>query len=130
MCSHLFLFDPHQNSRAVITSPCLPPFQNAAHPAFDESVAGDYIPESTFVKIAERLPRDWVRLGVKLGVPYTTIERLRVRHTADYLPAVMEMFGIWQRSKGREATKRALKRALVDMNFGRLAVECFNDVQI
>ncbi len=89
-----------------------------------------YIPEEDRVKIARRLPRDWMHLGVKLGVEYSVLEALRRKHAPNYVPAALEMITIWQGSKGGEATRRVLKKALVDIGFGRVAVECFPDEKI
>lgn len=96
----------------------------------NSSVLAEIIPEAIFVKIAERLPRDWVRLGVKLGVSFSVLERLRYKHEPDHVPAALEMFGLWQILMAREATRKKLKQALVDINKGRIAGECFPDVKI
>lgn len=104
--------------------------ERRAVPGQHSVISGDYVEEAIFVRIAERLPQDWIRLGIKLGIDYTKLEQLRHKYPSNYLSASLEMFGLWQRSKGKSATRRALKKALVDMNFGRLAVECFPDVMI
>lgn len=83
------------------------------------------IPRSALETIAERMPRDWFTLGVKLGVPSTQLERLRSKHSFNHVPAALEMLSLWQQIKGRLATRRALKDVLVRMEYGRLAKELF-----
>ena len=83
------------------------------------------IAEGDLLKIAERVPRDWQHLGIKLGVEYSILENLRTTHPSDTRSAAMEMFGIWQRTKGKHATKKALKTALLELKYGRVANEVF-----
>ena len=100
-------------------------------PPFPSSRQGlhEHIPSSSFEKIAERMPRDWFTLGVKLGVESTQLQKLRTKHSFDHVPAALEMFGLWQQTKGRLATRKALKDVLVKMEYGRLAYELFPDVK-
>ena len=95
-----------------------------------ENSLAEFIPEADLIKIAQRIPIDWTHLGIKLDVEYSILEGLRRRYSTDYVPAVLEMFHIWQRSKGREATRRVLKKALIDIGFARVAVECFPNERI
>ena len=83
------------------------------------------IAEGDLLKIAERVPRDWQHLGIKLGVEYSILETLRTTHPSDARSATMEMFGIWQRTKGKAATRKALKQALLNLKYGRVANEVF-----
>lgn len=89
----------------------------------------EHIPSSVFEKIAERMPRDWFTLGVKLGVESTRLQKFRTKHSFNHIPAALEMFGLWQQTKGRLATRKALKDVLVKMEYGRLAYELFPDVK-
>lgn len=88
----------------------------------------EHIPSSAFEKIAERMPRDWFTLGVKLGVESTQLQKLRAKHSFNHVPAVLEMFSLWQQTKGRSATRKALKNVLIRMEYGRLAIELFPNV--
>ena len=87
------------------------------------------IPSGVFEKIAERMPRDWFTLGVKLGVESTRLQKLRTKHSFNHVPAALEMFGLWQQTKGRLATRKALKDVLEKMEYGRLAFELFPDIK-
>ena len=89
----------------------------------------EHIPSSSFEKIAGRMPRDWFTLGVKLGVESTQLQKLRTKHSFNHVPAALEMFSLWQQTKGRLATRKALKDVLVKMEYGRLAYELFPDVK-
>ena len=83
------------------------------------------ISDDVMLKVAAGLPREWIRLGVKLGVEYTTLVNLGDKYLGDYIQAVLEMFAIWQRVKGPAATKQALKRALMELGYSRLAKQCY-----
>jgi hypothetical protein len=89
----------------------------------------EHIPSSSFEKIAERMPRDWFTLGVKLGVESTQLQKLRTKYSFDHIPAALEMFSLWQQTKGRLATRKTLKDVLEKMKYGRLAYELFPDVK-
>ena len=116
------------------TSPPVPPERPIPVPltaTFPTTRSGlhEHIPSSSFEKIAERMPRDWFTLGVKLGVESTQLQKLRIKHSPDHVPAALEMFSLWQQAKGRLATRKALKDVLVKMKYGRLAYELFPDVK-
>ena len=98
-------------------------------PTFTQHGLHEHIPSSSFEKIAERMPRDWFTLGVKLGVESTQLQKLRTKHSFNHVPAALEMFSLWQQTKGRLATRKALKDVLVKMEYGRLAFELFPDVK-
>lgn len=83
------------------------------------------ISDEVKLKIAAGLPREWIRLGVKLGVPYSPLVQLEGKHSGDYIQAVLEMFAIWERAKGAAATKQVLKRSLMELGYSRLARECY-----
>ena len=89
----------------------------------------EHIPSSAFEKIAERMPRDWFRLGVKLGVESSLLRKLQSKHSFNHVPAALEMFSLWQQTRGKLATRKALKDALVKMEYGRLAHELFPDIK-
>ena len=113
------------------TGPCGTPQFPMYSPPFAPTQQGlhEHIPSSSFEKIAERMPRDWFTLGVKLGVESTQLQRLRMKHSFNHVPATLEMFSLWQQTKGRLATRKALKDVLVKMEYGRLAYELFPDVK-
>ena len=83
------------------------------------------ISEEELMIIAERIPREWQRLGIALGIQYSVLESIRRKHSSDTLAASMEMFATWQRLKGDKATRIALKEALNFLNYGRLVQELF-----
>lgn len=105
----------------ICTGPVLGP---AGQVHFNDTTP-QQISDDVMIKIATGLPREWVRLGVKLGVEYSTLVQLGEKHSGDYMQAVLEMFAVWQRLKGAAATKQALKRALMDLGYGRLARQCY-----
>ena len=89
----------------------------------------EYIPKSELDTIAERMSREWFTLGIKLGLGYTQLRNLQTKHSGkDQVQACLEMFSLWQQTKGRSATRKALKDVLVKMEYGRLAKELFPDV--
>ena len=67
---------------------------------------------------------------MKLGVEYSTCSRLKAKYGDNYEGAVLEVIATWQRLKGVAATKKVLKRALIDVGFGRLASECFPHIKL
>ena len=83
-------------------------------------------PEPTFrdselLMVAQRIPQDWQNVGIKLGLMFTTLENIRVKHPFDCQQAAMEMFSVWRRTKGEQATRAALKDALMCVGYGRVA---------
>ena len=96
----------------------------------EEAVLSD----EQMMTIAERIAcYDWQRVGIRLGISYIQLESLRKVHSADPSAAVMAMLAKWL-EKGRKEKhtsaemKRALKSALEEMKFGRLAGEIFPDI--
>ena len=89
----------------------------------------EHIPSSAFEKIAARMPRDWYPLGLKLGMDSFLLGKLRSKHSFNHVAAALEMFSLWQQNKGKLATRKALKDALVKMEYGRLAHELFPDIK-
>ena len=124
------------------TSPPVPPPQpieissTVAYPSHHPlSVSGarssgrhEPIPSSTLDILAQRLSRDWFTCGIKLGVDSTLLLNLQSKYPNDAKSACLETFNIWQQSKGRSATRKALKDVLVRMEYGRLAGELFPNV--
>ena len=121
------------------TSPPLPPKEpirfsqssDLSHDPFSSTTPTtkhEHILSSAFEKIAERMPRDWFALGVKLGVNTRQLEQLRKKHRHNHTPATLEMLSLWQQTQGELATKKVLKDVLVKMQYGRLAGELFRDV--
>ena len=87
-------------------------------------------PDLTFTNnelmiIAQRIPRDWQNVGIKLGLMYTLLESIRLKHAFDCQQAAMEMFSVWRRSKGDQATRTALKDALMSVGYGRVVQDIF-----
>ena len=95
---------------------------------FSRFAGSSQVQETTMMKIAEYLPRDWQHLGIRLGLSYSRLEALREAHIHDTRKAAMGMFGLWQVEKGEAATRTALKDALVALGYGRLAREEFPDL--
>ena len=81
--------------------------------------------DSELMMIAERIPRDWQNLGIKLGIMYTTLEDIRMRNLFDCRQAAMEMFTVWRRNKGDLATRAALKDALMSVGYCRVVEDVF-----
>ena len=75
--------------------------------------------------VASRIPQDWQTLGIKLGLIYSRLEMIHRKHNFDVQQAAMEMLDVWRREKGQQATRTALKEALVAVHYGRLAEEVF-----
>ncbi len=91
----------------------------------------EYIPWEDLNKIASRVTREWQHLGIKLGLTMATgLQEINIRHRGNPQQAALEMLYTWQKVKKKDATKRALKKALLQQSFGRLATELFADVQI
>ena len=88
----------------------------------------ELIPNVKLRLIAVRLKGHWFNLGVKLGVESFELEFVqKVYHPTDYEGAALRMFYLWRIAKNELATKEALKQALIDMEFGQLAQELFQD---
>ncbi len=83
-----------------------------------------YISEGDLLIIAQTVSTHWKMLGIRLGVPYSAVEELYRRHP-DPTSAAMEMFGLWQQTRGSEATRSALKLALVENGFGKITETLF-----
>lgn len=126
----------HLRDESATSPPVPPPHPIEVHPmSYVHGTAAapqaprpglhEHIPDSALETIAERMPRDWFTLGVKLGVPSSQLEKLRSKHSSNHVPAALDMFSLWQQAKGRSATRRALKDILVKMEYGRLAKELF-----
>lgn len=102
----------------------LPPATTAANPA--PTRAELTFRDSELMMIAQRIPQDWMNVGIKLGLMFTTLENIRVKHPFDCQQAAIEMFGVWRRTKGEEATRAALKEALMCVGYGRVADDIFS----
>ena len=88
------------------------------------------VSEEILVEIAPLVVPIWEHLGVKLGVPFSKIQEAR-SDTTTFKAAVLAMFHMWQRQKGREATRKALKQALIDLKYKKVACQYFpNDWEI
>ena len=98
----------------------------------EEGIEADDIPDITMRQIALRIKRKWFDLGVKLRVECSELEAIQkgLNHPTDYEDATKKMFHLWKRTKRELATKQALKQALVDMEYERLAQELFQDDEI
>lgn len=90
------------------------------HHPIAESARPEPFTDSELMMIAERIPRDWQNLGIKLGIMYTTLESIRMKNMFDCRQAAMEMFAVWQRNKGDQATRTALKDALMSLGYCRV----------
>ena len=88
----------------------------------------EHIPDAKLKHIGIRLKGHWFNLGVKLGVESSELEVVQKSYRpTDYEKAALKMFGLWRTAKKELATKEALKQALVDMGYGRLVQELFQD---
>ena len=80
-------------------------------------------------QVARRLKEKWFDLGIKLGVSSFALDDIKkgLSNPMDYESATKEMFREWIRRapEGKREKRKALKRALVDMKYGRLAEELF-----
>ncbi len=83
-----------------------------------------YISEGDLLIIAQTVSTNWKMLGIRLGVPYSAVEELDRRHP-DPTSAAMEMFGLWKQTRGTEATRSALKVALIENGFGKITERLF-----
>ena len=83
-----------------------------------------YISEGDFLRIAQTVSGNWKPLGMRLGLRYSELERLANTHL-DAVAATMAMFGMWQRVRGEEATRRNLKTHLTVLGFGSIAEKIF-----
>jgi len=91
----------------------------------------EYISNEDFNIIASKVYREWQHLGIKLGL--TTLDGLREiqsKYRNEPQKASRVMLHTWQKVKKKEATRRALKKALLEQSMGRLANQLFPDVQI
>ena len=73
--------------------------------------------------VAGRIPQDWQTLGIKLGIIYPTLQNIRYKHVFDVQQAVLEMLQVWRAEKGERATRTALRDALGEVGYSRLADE-------
>lgn len=119
-----------------LPSPIVPlPTVHSTTPATDTAMTAAPTPQAsrpdlTFTNnelmiIAQRIPRDWQNVGIKLGLMYTLLESIRLKHAFDCQQAAMEMFSVWRRSKGDQATRTALKDALMSVGYGRVVQDIF-----
>ena len=94
-------------------------------------VEAEYISHEDLDKIASKVHREWQHLGIKLGLTMTDgLRDIHYKHRSDPVKATRAMLHTWQKVKKKEATRRALKKALIEQNMGRLANELFPDVLI
>ena len=83
--------------------------------------------EQELLTIANHIPQDWQTLGIKLGLMFPTLENIRFKHSVDVQSAAMEMFEVWRREKGDQATRTGLRDALLAVGYGRVAEEVFGN---
>ena len=76
------------------------------------------------MRIAQTVSGNWKPLGMRLGLRYSELETLANTHS-DPVAATMAMFGMWQRVKGEEATRKILKTDLTVLGFGSIAEKIF-----
>ena len=89
------------------------------------------IPDIIVRQMAIRVKHDWFKLGMKLDVDCAELEAIQkggLDYPTDYEAAMFKMIRLWKLAKRELATKQALKQALVDLKYGRLAQELFQDV--
>lgn len=79
----------------------------------------------TLENIAENVVFRWQPLGLHLGLSYLDMERIRNAHPHDVKARVMGIFHEWQRVKGPLATKKALKKVLISLNYGGIGKKYF-----
>lgn len=83
------------------------------------------IPDTTLCEIAAEVTNIWEHLGVKLGVPFSKIQTARSSNPGNLQMAVITMLRMWQTQKGSEATPQALKKALLELKYRRVAMNYF-----
>ena len=96
-----------------------------------EGIDTEDIPDITVKQIALRVKHDWFKVGMKLGVQCAELEAVQkdLNHPTDYEVATFKMIRLWKLAKRELATNQALKQALVNLEYRRLAQELFQDVQ-
>lgn len=74
----------------------------------------------------------WFHLGIRLGLEASELEATQksLSHLTDYESATKKMLRLWKLAKRESATRRTLKQALVDMEYGHLAQELFQDEEL
>ena len=100
--------------------------------AQEEDLEADNIQGNVMRRVAIRVKDKWFDLGRRLGVHVSELEAIKnnLNHPADYESATKNMFRLWKLTKGELATNQALKQALVDIEYGRLAQELFQDDEL
>ena len=95
-----------------------------------EGIEADDISDIVIKKIALRVKGKWFDLGIKLKIEGSELEAIQdsLGHITNYEEATMKMIRLWKRTWKELATKKALKWALVSIEFGRIAEKLFPDV--
>ena len=94
-----------------------------------EGLEAEDIPDIVMRKIAIPLKDKWFHLGMKLGIDCSELEFIQknLNPITDYESAMMKMFRLWKLTNKQLATRQALRQALVEMEYGHLAQEVFQD---
>ena len=103
------------------------------HPPLDSVVGlpslnsngAEYISRTDLNTIATGVKGQWQRLGIKLKLDQSTVLELHDRHPNNSHRAALEMLKTWRKMLGDGATRRVLKKALLELNFGCLATAMF-----
>lgn len=94
-------------------------------PPVSNTSGAEYISNADFNTIAGRIKREWRHLGIKLNVDYSIIQELHDQNPNNDRLAARMMLDTWQKTQGKAATRRALKKGLLELNLGRLASDLF-----
>lgn len=94
-----------------------------------EEMESEYIGDVTLKQIGLRLKQKWFDLGTRLGVDDDVLEDIQknLQHVTDYQDAAPKMINAWRSTKRERATIQVLKQALVDIGYGHVAQEFFQD---
>ena len=89
----------------------------------------DHITDHDVRRIGQRIKKLWYSLGIKLGVESAQLDVIQdsLSHSTNYEEAALNVVYSWRQAKRASATRQVLKQALIDLNFGRLAQEIFQD---
>ncbi|KAM4017108.1 p53-induced death domain-containing protein 1 isoform 2-T3 [Anomaloglossus baeobatrachus] len=57
-----------------------------------------YLTETNLLSIASQIGSDWMNIGLKLGLPYNELERIRFDNSKDLNQIILDMIFLWARN--------------------------------